>query len=613
MRLDGIFNLRKELASLKKQIHRKDSPARKFLNLPYILTASFLVFALFALSLLNQGNDLKKQVLGTAATGFEYIEAGEINKGFETLLLVRGDIEQSSKSLSTILKFLPQGQDLDKVLDAAELLAGGFDILVEASREFQSLRMNWNRETNSSDLALYQGLFSSRQKVMTGEEKIERSLILLESVNANSVPQEFREGFVKTLGEISKARQALEQFLVLENLAIKLLAGEEKTYLLIFQNNNEVRPTGGFIGTYGLLELSNGKARIQKIESVYSLDGQLREQIPAPAPLQRFLTQFWGTRDANWFVDFPESARNILGFFEKTTGLLPDGIISSTPDVFEELLAVTGPVEMLEYGEILTSENFRSVVQYKTSIDYDRELNQPKKFLADFTPRFLEKLERLDQNQMLEVFAILGKAVSEKDILMFSTDSSIETDIKKLGLGGEIRETDGDFLGIFHSNVGGGKTDLAIKQNVSQEVNIDSSGKAKVNLTITRSHQGFDEKFFPKNVDYMRILVPAGSKLISSSGFDVYEQTGIGREAGYTVFSNWFTLNPGEEKTVRLIYELPEVIAKTYTLLLQKQPGAPPFEYSLKVSHPWKNIIFQHPENFAGTIASDKFYGIVGE
>src|SRR5690606_24264615 len=151
-----------------------------------------------------------------------------------------------------------------------------------------------------------------------------------------------------------------------------------KTYLLIFQNYDEARATGGFIGTYGVLKVSNGKIDKLKIESIYNLDGQLFEDIAAPGPFQPAIPK-WGIRDANWFADFPTSADKLLYFYEKV-GETADGVIATTPQIFSELLKLTGSIEMGQYGVTLTAENFQEQVQFKTSVDYDKELNEPKKF-----------------------------------------------------------------------------------------------------------------------------------------------------------------------------------------------------------------------------------------
>src|SRR3989344_28805 len=97
-----------------------------------------------------------------------------------------------------------------------------------------------------------------------------------------------------------------------------------KKYLILFQNPSELRPTGGFPGTYGVVTFKDGKLQDLKVDDVYNLDGQLQELIVPPIQLQH-ITPNWGMRDANWFIDFPTSARKITAFYKKESGYEVDG------------------------------------------------------------------------------------------------------------------------------------------------------------------------------------------------------------------------------------------------------------------------------------------------
>ena len=303
---------------------------------------------------------------------------------------------------------------------------------------------------------------------------------------------------------------------------------------------------------------------------------------------------------------------------------------------------------MPEYGVTLTAANFRDTVQYKTSIDYDRTLNEPKKLLSDFASLFLDRLSHLDQTKWLMTFQILSQSIAEKQILVYAADPFLQRQVRDLGLSGEVKHIDGDYLSIIHSNVGGGKTDIKIKQTVDKTVSIATDGRAQVRLKITRTHEAFDEKFFPKNVDFMRILTPLGSRLVSASGFDALEllpssregavsdpelavwderlhpdSSGmfVGEESGYTEFANWLVLSPGQTKTLELVYDLPFVMKTNYISLLQKQSGAVPFEFRLKVHFPGQ-IIYAYPSNLKNqngaltiseAVAEDKVYGVIAQ
>ncbi len=611
-----------------------------------------LVFLLFigGLSELDSGLDASKQILGVATIGISELRSGNLGEAAASFQEARDQIRGSNEILLKILGGLPQEANPEVLLDASSKVVSALDLAIKGAAEFQNLRLVWDENTNSSSQEFYLKLKASREYFASSAKELETASDSLGGFGYQLLPGEMRGKFLEGVAQLESAKFLVEEVASLQSFVLNLFGGEAKTYLLIFQNNNEARATGGFIGTYGILKFANGQMQIEKIEGIYALDGQIIKQTAAPGPLQRQLTQHWGARDSNWFADFPTSARKILQFLESGSGILAEGVISFTPDVFEKLLALTGPIKMPEYGETLTSENFRQIVQYKTSVDYDRALNEPKKFLADFAPRFLAKLQDLDEIQWLQTLNILSQMLGEKQILMFSLDDEVQTQIVKYGADGAIKQTSGDYLGIFHSNVGGGKTDQNVLQTVEKQVSLDSGGLAIVRLKITRTHQGFEEKYFPKNLDYMRILVPPQAKLLSSSGFDDYallpstrlealtdsdlaswdsqitrdENTRmyIGQEAGHKVFSNWLELLPGETKVVELIYEIQFSPSQTYTHILQKQAGSQLFEFRFELNYLPGNIAYVYPENveFEGhratsveQINSDRFYGVIGE
>lgn len=598
------------------------------------LVGGTIVLLLFSgLQLVEQGQRLTKRILGEATTAYDYLNSGRTSLLRDDFEKARGELELAEKSFAAAreelpLKSTPLGGQADTLLALGEHSARAMQKLTQALTFFEDSRLKWDSATNSSDQGLYFSLKASREKLQESLREIEAARGLMSRVDRTLLPGTAAQKFDQAGLELAAGQRAIETITDLEAFGLAVIGGELKTYLLIFQNNNEARATGGFIGTYGIVRFENGRVFLEKIESIYDLDGQLQERIAAPGPMQRELTKYWGIRDANWFADFPSSSREILELFTRETGRTADGILSFTPDVFERLLVLTGPIAMPDYGLTLTADNFRSFAQYKTSVDYDRVENRPKKFLADFAPLFLERVQSLDRRQWLSLIGTLSELIAQKHILMYSADDGLESRIKNYHLGGEVLQTDGDYLSIINSNVGGGKTDLAIKQQVVREVEINEDGEATVYLTITRTQEGYDEKELPRNLNFMRVLVPRGSTLLSSSGAEDYpilpsSQAGastdpdlaawdsVPEESGYTEFRFWQVLMPGESKIIDLIYRLPSRVDGKYTLLLQKQSGAPAFHFRLEVKFP-REVVYSYPDDFSGMIDRDRLYGVVG-
>lgn len=570
-----------------------------------------LVFLFSGVQVAERGHRLSQQILGAATSSFENFQSGDLALAQQNLEQLIPELQSANQTLVSLLAMTGIGVSTSELTRAAEGLLEVSEELQGVVPDLLSLRFLWNSETKTSGQELFATLQTTRTELVKNLDKLRVVQKIIAKVNPAFFPAERKSQFQMSQTKLLTGIRILEESVVLQSLFLNLLGGEEKTYLLIFQNNNEARATGGFPGTYGLLNFRNGTVNLERIESIYALDGQLKEKIAAPGPLQRQATEEWALRDSNWFVDFPTSARKMLNFLELESEILADGVIALTPDVFERLLKITGPVEMPEYGVVLTAENFRETVQQKTSYEYDRELNQPKKFLSDFAFLILGKIAALQDQSGTKFFQELALLSVEKHLMIFSFDPQTQAYIRELRIDGAIWPTAGDYLAVYHSNVGGGKTDQDITQSIQKQVTIASDGLAIVRLSIKRKHQGFSEKYFPKNVDFMRVLVPSEARLLSARGFDDFEllpsrregaktdsdlanwdkqfvrdeshQMYVGWESGYKVFSNWLELNPGDEKTVELVYEIPFATSASYSHFLQKQPGAREFDFRLEV------------------------------
>jgi hypothetical protein len=388
----------------------------------------------------------------------------------------------------------------------------------------------------------------------------------------------------------------------------KELVGSDtkKTYLFIFQNNQEARATGGFIGTFGLLTIDKGVVESLDIKEIYNPDGQLRDKIVAPEPIQE-LTPRWFLRDSNWFPDFPKSSEKIMDFYEKTGGPTVDGIISLTPTVIERFLRITGDIEMPEYGITVNSDNFLLVTQYQTSVAYDKEENKPKQFVADLAPILLNRILS-PQGDLGELANLVGQAIEEKHMLFYLNNEDKQELLSDLGVTGEIRQTNGDYLMVVNSNIGGMKTDGVMREDINHQVRQQIDGSFINTVTITRTHKGGNTEYEwwnDENINFMRVYVPQGSKLIRAEGFDYRPRDPLMNEriagftrdndirslesnqieypeydlveqsdSGRTVFAGWVVTPPQQERTVVLEYELPFKKRNWYSLVTQKQHGS---------------------------------------
>ncbi|MDP2676563.1 MAG: DUF4012 domain-containing protein, partial [bacterium] len=183
-------------------------------------------------------------------------------------------------------------------------------------------------------------------------------------------------------------------------------------FALFFQNPSEMRPSGGFIGSYADLFVENGAIKNIDVRDIYDPDGQLDLKVVPPKPLQG-TTVSWGARDANWFFDFPKTAAKVLGFLQVSKiysekNVTFEGAVALNTDLIEGILGITGPIALPDYNLALAKDNFLTEVQKEVETGTNKELHQPKKILKDFMPLFLASLKNLNDDgkeKLLELVA----------------------------------------------------------------------------------------------------------------------------------------------------------------------------------------------------------------
>ncbi len=448
------------------------------------------------------------------------------------------------------------------------------------------------------------------------------------AIDPQAVPEPYRAQFTDLATKAAFLSGSLEEAVDLARQASVFLGDQtDKRYLLVFQNNSEMRGSGGFLGSYALVDLSRGEIKNLVVPKggSYDTEAGLSRLVAAPEPL-RLLNPLWHFWDANWWPDWPTSARKLQWFYENSNGPTVDGVISLTPDVIEGLIEVIGPIDLTkEYGVIITPENFWPVTQ-AFSEQKPAVTKEPKKIIGDLMTKIMEELpKRLTPDMTMKLVAMAETKLTQKQVLIYFNDRNLQASVKRFGWSGEIDRTDGDYLMVANSNIGGQKTDRVIRETLKHNAKILPDGSIVDTLTIIREHTGVKNELFTgvRNVNWLRAYVPQGSTLLSASGFAVpdaaYFQeadpaweldedlkseraaatdpesgTKIYTEAGKTVFANWTMVDPGQTSVTTFTYRLPFSIAATepdgwfdklkqlividraerYSLLVQKQPGA---------------------------------------
>jgi hypothetical protein len=484
---------------------------------------------------------------------------------------------------------------------------------------------------------------------------LERASNAISMMSTDALPEQYRATVDLAKAQLPDLLTSIEEASNIAGFLALMMGSEEpRRYLLVFQNNAELRPTGGFIGSFALLDVDRGEITNLEIPGggSYDLQGQLTAKVASPKPL-RLINPHWQFQDSNWSPDFPTSAERLAWFYEKSGGPTVDGVIAINSTVMERLLEIVGPIEMSGYDVTVDSDNFAAETQREVELDYDKEENKPKQFLADMAPIVLERALESDRGNYLLLARALEQSLAQKEIQLWFHDPEMQNQTAEFGWSGAMLPAEGDYLQIVHTNIAGQKTDTVMTERVSHEAKILSDGSTIITLKIRRTHNGVAGEPFSgvRNVDYLRVYVPLGSSLIEAEGFEIpdptlFELPAAGYEAdphiseqenralldhrsgtrtmvdaGKTVFANWVQTDPGETSEIKLVYQLPlstvklqkadtgalaDVYTKltngveeqqlAYSLLVQKQSGSNPIEFVSNVDLPrGYHVFWQEP------------------
>lgn len=378
------------------------------------------------------------------------------------------------------------------------------------------------------------------------------------------------------------------------NLAPKLLGFSQPiTYLVLFQNNTELRPGGGFIGAYAVVRVDDSRAQLVRVEGTEVLDKNTSAdwKLEPPAVLKKHLkVDRWYFRDANWSPDFSESAKKALELYKGEGGVEAgdiDVVVGITPTAVEELLKISGPivVDSIEFS----SENVTEKLEYEVEYGYDEKglhFLERKNILHPLMGAFLKKLKLTGWSNLREYLGAVQKLFEEKQLLVYSPDSELQKTFVQKDWAGRVDSVNGDYLMWVDANLAAWKTDHAIERTLDYKITPQADGRFLATVEMIYNHTGKFDWRTTRYRTYARVFVPAGSELVSASGTMKWDRApgpgdvDQGEELGKKWFGAFIAIEPGKTGSLSFSYLLPNTISEQikndlYTLFVQKQSGLP--------------------------------------
>lgn len=593
-----------------------------------VLLGAFLTFFLVLPAL-----KMKEQVLALsseAKQAYEYLQSQNLNETIAKLATTKQKFEELKSSYRKLvwIRVIPWAGGFYK--DGEHLFSGGSylleaaDLTVEALEPyadilgFEKKEGEEEKEEDKKEMTAEERLLMMLDTLEKIEpnldkigEKLEQARLEIDQINPQRYPEEIRgkkirQKVVSLIQMIDGAAKAvIEAKPIISYIRPLLGVPDQKRYLLLFQNDAELRPTGGFLTAYAILTVQNGQFKTLGSYDIYNLDARFGNRLKPPDSIKKYHKNvyYWHLRDMNLSPDFKTSMEVFWENYKIAGGQDVDGIIALDTKFLVDLLEVLGPIGVAEWG------NFSAEIDQRCNCpqvfyELERFADKPvgelktarKAVLGPLMHSILLNVMQSPRKKWPEFFNVFFANIQEKHFLVYFFDEELQTTIEALNAGGRIKEYDGDYLHINDCNFAGAKSNMFIKVNVDQKIEIGSDGEVTKTVTIDyRNPEPASDCNLESGElclnglyrDWIRLYVPKGSQLVESTGSETEVETyeDLEKTVFEAFYGNQSPLRPEGKAQVVFKYKLPFKAEKGegYQLLIQKQPGTYGYEYTVSL------------------------------
>ncbi len=543
----------------------------------------------------------------------QYIKNGSLENAFltsdqaKTVLEFGYKVYSFSRPTYLLFSFARIPDDIFSINNQTHLLLATAKTLKTQTSDLFNLIMMKNKTEEKQRETLM-----TLQKVKSTVDTCEEQMIFLQqklpenSSKLKLVKQSLSE-FLTTVSKFKKIYPFLTDILAQSG---------NKKYLLLFANNMELRPGGGFIGSFGLLHMKNLSISEFSIYDVYDADGQLKAHVDPPAPIRNHLDQpHWFLRDSAFSPNHYENHNNALFFLEKEMGISDiDGSILITTTAVKYILEAFDSVYIPDFQEKITKDNFYLKTQLYAEKEFFPGSIQKKGFLSALGRQIFLNLENVAPERF---FKGILQSLEEKQIVLYTNSSELQKRIDDLYWSGKIIEPScppdttncyTDFLFPFDANLGINKANFFVFRSMHTEVSINSEGFINTALTIQYKNTA-QRDVFPGGAykNYFQLLLPRSS-VLESIAIDSIPVTTYDTElAQFKKLGLLIEVQPQKTTELRISYRSILKFNKgrsIYQLLFQKQIGSMNNDFDLKITLP-KNMYMVN-QNFSPLVKQNQ-------
>ncbi|MBP7060621.1 MAG: DUF4012 domain-containing protein [Candidatus Moranbacteria bacterium] len=396
---------------------------------------------------------------------------------------------------------------------------------------------------------------------------------------------EFAAGSLNLFQKVSKllpiAPDTKKEIDVVNQLVSELTKQDDRvrTFLILLQNADELRPGGGFLGQYAVIKTKNGDVVSTFVEDANLLDQRIVAKITPPYPFERKMQlRNWKFRDSNFSPDFPINAQKAEYFYRLSGGREKfDAVIGVNSHVFNNILAVSGPIQIAGDSNVYTSADGAYKLEERVERAYlgedvPAELKQARKtIMKRLAAEIMNRVATVGNIPKLAEFT--QNELRNRDIMLYFHDPALQSLVQSVHWDGSVAtDWDGDYLMLIDANMGALKTDFYIHRKL--DYTVDFTGE-KPTGTLMYTYSNSAPRGDWRTSDYhtyLRAYVPKGAVMTERKWINAV----ITRdEFNKTYFGGFVDVEIHQaDVPTTLTYTLPDTItAENYKLLIQKQSG----------------------------------------
>jgi Protein of unknown function (DUF4012) len=358
----------------------------------------------------------------------------------------------------------------------------------------------------------------------------------------------------------------------------------DKTYLIILQDNAEIRSTGGLMTVLGVLTVHNGNIasmeyrywNLEQGEGIVAIDGP------------ESFTKFFGVNaavisDSNVQYDFASFAPKMRSDFYNVTGKSVDGIVALDLTAVEAVMNVTGAITTAD--GVITSRNVADRLHYYSGTAGNASGADKASLtglLSTLTHDLVQQIRGASVPQMLALVSTVRSLEAEKHVLLYPSEGFLFRNA-----GGAPETHSGDFVSTVDITLGTAKADFDVNRAIDYRVELLADGSAVANLTIS-----YDNRNFWDYDVFSTTLVPPGAELIAAhNGTNAFKGPQVTDGEGLTAISSRMIVAADTNGSVTYSYKIPNVVQSSgtgnrYDLTIVKQAGIVRYVLSVSVQLP---------------------------